>query len=102
MELGATSASQGAVSDWETGRSSPSADVVEAINMYCALAHADAGPGATPAVGAPWVGGLNDHQTSLIHRLERRLETGPPMSETDGRLMDGLLRIYGVAMPPHE
>ncbi len=115
-KLGATSASQGTVSNWEVGRTGPtSEESLVAIAKYC---HGEDqldgnGPdnhedrsltGASSPVTfedlvAQLVGSrpLSDRQARLIDAVVSRLETGPPLSPDDGLALRLAARVVGFA-----
>jgi hypothetical protein len=115
VRLGAPSATQGSVSNWEVARTGPTSDDTRAaIAEYCEFGDEQRGgrpseAGAKPSVVdttsgefddlvAQLVGSrpLSDRQARLIDAVLTRLEKGPPLSPDDAaalRLVAGVLGL---------
>lgn len=107
--LGATTASQGSVSNWEVGRTGPTSDeTLEAIATYCEAAGCveanvqtsteESGSAAFEDVVAQLVGSrpLSDRQARLIDAVLTRLASGPPLSPDDGTALRFVAGVLGL------
>lgn len=116
QEMGAAAASQGSVSNWETGRTSPGdMKTIAAIRRYCAAASSRGGADddasrvpdtsenaagfedvVAELTGSPI---LSDRQARLLDVLMDRLASGVPLSSADGDVVRLLLQTLRLPRP---